>query len=78
MEMWLEDQDDWRVENTAAVQSALQLLSLAKMIPEDRYDEMEFYNCMLLTWGGKVLIKELKRLTSFTDDYMSESAVVLM
>jgi len=70
--LWLEDRDEDDAENTAAVQIARKLVTLARAIPDDQFDDVDIYVCMCLIWGGRVLIKELKRLSFIMEDYLSE------
>jgi hypothetical protein len=72
VDMWLEDRDCWEVENTAANKAARRILGLARIVPEEQMAELDLYTCMLLTWAARVLIKELKRLATVSQDYLGK------
>jgi beta-lactamase regulating signal transducer with metallopeptidase domain len=70
-QLWLEDRDNEDAENSTAIQTARKLVTLARSIPEDQMKIVDIYVCMVLIWAGRVLIKELKRLSILTEDYLS-------
>lgn len=49
--MWLHDMDDWQAENVEACRAARRILTLARVIPEEKMPLIDIYACMLLTWA---------------------------
>jgi hypothetical protein len=60
--MWLHDSEDWRYENPEALEAARRVLTLGRLVPEDRLSKLDLYLPMFWAWAGKVLIRELRRL----------------
>jgi hypothetical protein len=48
------------------------MVNLARAFPEEKLNEVDIYCCMLLIWAGRVLIKELKRLSTLVGDLLGE------
>jgi hypothetical protein len=46
------------------------MVNLARAFPEEKLSEVDIYCCMLLIWAGRVLIKELKRLSVLVGDLL--------
>lgn len=76
-ELWLEDRDEEDAENVAALQVARKMVTLARAMPEEDLHEVDIYVCMLLIWAGRVLIKELKRLSLLVGDLLGKPERVL-
>ena len=71
-ELWLEDRDEEDAENTAALQVARRMVVLARAMPDGDLHRADIYVCMLLIWAGRVLIKELKRLSVLVGDLLGK------
>ncbi|KAJ9098881.1 hypothetical protein QFC19_006219 [Naganishia cerealis] len=72
-QMWLHDSEDWRYENPEALEAARRVLTLGRLIPEDRLSKLDLYLPMFWAWAGKVLIRELRRLED-TGEYLTLEA----
>lgn len=66
--MWLHDSEDWRYDNSEALEAARRVLTLGRIIPETKLSKLDLYLPMFWAWAGKVLIRELKRLESLGDN----------
>ena len=66
--MWLHDSEDWRYDNSEALEAARRVLTLGRIIPEAKLSKLDLYLPMFWAWAGKVLIRELKRLDSVGDN----------
>ncbi|KAJ9107299.1 hypothetical protein QFC21_000749 [Naganishia friedmannii] len=73
-QMWLHDSEDWHYENPEALEAARRVLTLGRLVPEDRLFKLDLYLPMFWAWAGKVLIRELRRLEN-SGDYLSTVAL---